>query len=259
MSSNPLPTQGAARLPAADPPSLVDGNRVERRRHRNRGSIPVSARLTTRERILEVSRVLFNRRGYANTTIADIAAEAGIAVGNLSYHFPAKRDLVRALEQAAREGARAIQAACPRGRPVAYDYVETVLLSMDQHRAYLFLMRDYLQFDSGRPPHRLDPDMTANFAALRGLVERMHNENMFRSDLPVDLDAMTRLLWIVGRYWPAHLQEHEGRGDLGWADLKRGFEHHLAVLSPCVTAAARRSLDEAFARIYAELATEELT
>jgi len=43
---------------------------------------------STRERILEVSRELFNRDGYANTTIARIASEIGIAEGNLWYHFP---------------------------------------------------------------------------------------------------------------------------------------------------------------------------
>ncbi len=238
---------------------LIDDNRVQGQTPRTPEGVPASARSTTRERILEVSRVLFNRRGYANTTIADIAAKAGIAVGNLSYHFPAKRDLVRALEEEARGEARAIRAAYPSGRPVAEDYVEAVLLSMDRHRAYLFLLRDYLQFDEDRTPHRLDPDMTAQFDALRDLVDRMDKEGVFRSDLSVDLDAMTRLLWMVGRYWPAHVQEHEGRDDVEWADMQRGFEHHLAVLFPCVTAAARRSLEEAFLRISGELTTRNLS
>ena len=54
----------------------------------------MSDRPTTRERILEVSRRLFNERGYAATSIAEIAATVGIAKGNLTYHFPAKYDLV---------------------------------------------------------------------------------------------------------------------------------------------------------------------
>lgn len=241
------------------PLSVVDGNLVEEHTRRHPEGIPVSARSTTRERILEVSRVLFNRRGYANTTIADIAAEAGIAVGNLSYHFPAKRDLVHSLEEEARRGARALRATYPSGRPVAEDYVEAVLLSMDRHRTYLFLLRDYLQFGEDRAALRLDPDMTANFDTLWDLVDRMDKEGMFRRDLPVDLDAITQSLWMVGRYWPAHLQEHEGLDDIEWADMQRGFEHHLAVLFPCVTAAAQRSLEEAFLRISGELSARNKT
>ena len=51
----------------------------------------------TRQRILDASRQLFNSRGYAKTTLAEIAAEVGIAEGNLWYHFRTKRDLVIAL------------------------------------------------------------------------------------------------------------------------------------------------------------------
>lgn len=235
------------------PLPVAGGNVAKGQPGRTREGIPVSARSTTRERILEVSRVLFNRRGYANTTMADIAAEAGIAVGNLTYHFPAKRELVRALEEGAKREARAIRAAYPSGRPVADDYVEAVLTSMEVHRAYLFLLRDYLQFSEDRTPLRLSSDLTANFDALRDLVDRMDQEGMFRRDLSVDLDAITRLLWLVGRYWPAHLQEHEGLVDVEWADIQRGFEHHLAVLLPCVTAAARRSLEGAFLRVSGEI------
>ncbi len=51
----------------------------------------------TRERILGKARELFNDDGYARTTTRDIARACEISQGNLTYHFPAKNDLVVSL------------------------------------------------------------------------------------------------------------------------------------------------------------------
>jgi AcrR family transcriptional regulator len=48
----------------------------------------------TRERILEVAAALFAERGYAATSVRDIAAELGIANPSLYHHFKSKSDLL---------------------------------------------------------------------------------------------------------------------------------------------------------------------
>lgn len=55
-----------------------------------------AAPLTTRERILVRSIYLFNRSGVQSVSIEVIAADMKISPGNLTYHFPRKRDLLRA-------------------------------------------------------------------------------------------------------------------------------------------------------------------
>ncbi|MBW2423740.1 MAG: TetR family transcriptional regulator [Deltaproteobacteria bacterium] len=213
----------------------------------------------TRQRILDASRQLFNSRGYAKTTLAEIAAEVGIAEGNLWYHFRTKRDLVIALEEQLRLAVRERRAAYPSGGPVADDYVESLLFAMSQKWAYRFLLRDHLQFSKDRKPLQLDPDMTADFEMIREALERMKKEGMFRRDLPIDLDVLARSLWIVSRYWTDYLQEQEGLNEIEWSDQQRGFQHHFAVLLPYVTAAARRSLESALLRISTELAVRATT
>lgn len=52
---------------------------------------------STRERILAVSLRLFNEQGYRNVTMRAIADALSISVGNLTYHFAKKRDIVSAL------------------------------------------------------------------------------------------------------------------------------------------------------------------
>jgi AcrR family transcriptional regulator len=98
-------------------------------------------RSTTPDRILEVSQRLFNERGYAATSLAEIAASVDIAKGNLTYHFPTKYDLVIELVRRARRQRRENRAK-PRPGPLADEYVEIVHAAMEQAREFRFLLRD---------------------------------------------------------------------------------------------------------------------
>jgi AcrR family transcriptional regulator len=50
----------------------------------------------TRDRILAAALALFRRRGYAQTTMREIAAEAEVALGGAYHYFPSKEALVLA-------------------------------------------------------------------------------------------------------------------------------------------------------------------
>jgi AcrR family transcriptional regulator len=51
----------------------------------------------TRQQILDCSLRLFSERGYARTSVRDIAHAVGITDAAIYYHFASKRDLLRAL------------------------------------------------------------------------------------------------------------------------------------------------------------------
>ncbi len=51
----------------------------------------------TRKQILDASLRLFSERGFARTTVRDIARAAGITDAAIYYHFQSKRDLLEAL------------------------------------------------------------------------------------------------------------------------------------------------------------------
>jgi AcrR family transcriptional regulator len=51
----------------------------------------------TRKQILDASLRLFSERGFARTTVRDIARQAGITDAAIYYHFESKRDLLEAL------------------------------------------------------------------------------------------------------------------------------------------------------------------
>ena len=51
----------------------------------------------TREHILAVATKLFQKKGFAKTTMRDIATGAGVALGGAYYYFPTKEAMVQAL------------------------------------------------------------------------------------------------------------------------------------------------------------------
>lgn len=53
--------------------------------------------MDTRERILDAALRLYNAQGTDTITVRHIAAEIGISHGNLRYHLPTTKDIVRAL------------------------------------------------------------------------------------------------------------------------------------------------------------------
>lgn len=52
---------------------------------------------STREQILLCARRLFNERGFSHVTMRMLADELGIGVGNVTYYFARKQDIVTAL------------------------------------------------------------------------------------------------------------------------------------------------------------------
>jgi AcrR family transcriptional regulator len=52
---------------------------------------------SSKQHIRETAVRLFNERGYDKVSLRDIAREAGVAIGSLTYHFRRKEDLLDAI------------------------------------------------------------------------------------------------------------------------------------------------------------------
>lgn len=53
--------------------------------------------VVTRRKVLAAAEERFSRQGYDSTSMAEVAAKAGVGVGTLYHHFPDKRALLFAL------------------------------------------------------------------------------------------------------------------------------------------------------------------
>ncbi len=70
----------------------------------------------TRERIVQVALDLFERQGYAGTSLRDIAERLGVSKAALYYHFPSKESLLDEALAPALARVREVLAAAPADR-----------------------------------------------------------------------------------------------------------------------------------------------
>src|ERR1017187_564187 len=139
-----------------------------------------------RERILVVAKQAFTRSG-ANTSLDDIAKQAGVGPGTLYRHFPTRDELLKAVYRT--EGEKL--AAAER------KFAET-LPPIEALRAWLLLFVDYIATKQiiapalnslvGGPSKVLEASYAQVWEAIRALVKRAIKSGDIRKDLdPIDL------------------------------------------------------------------------
>lgn len=89
----------------------------------------------TRERIVFAALMLFARKGYASTSVADILHDAGVNAGSLYYFFPGKQDVLLAVLDAYRQGIHPMLLE-PAWKDVS-DPIERVFALLDRYRGAL--------------------------------------------------------------------------------------------------------------------------
>jgi AcrR family transcriptional regulator len=98
----------------------------------------------TRQQILDASLRLFSERGFARTTVRDIARQAGITDAAIYYHFQSKRELLEALVEergflTSLQNLERVEAALPLREMVLWMAAGAINL-MDENRDFLRLI-----------------------------------------------------------------------------------------------------------------------
>jgi AcrR family transcriptional regulator len=139
-----------------------------------------------RERILEVAKEAFTRSG-ANTSLDDIAKQAGVGPGTLYRHFPTRDELLEAVYRTEVEKLAAAQ----------QKFAET-LPPVEALRAWLLLFVDYIATKRiiapalntlpGGSSKLFEASYGQVWEAIRALVKRAVKSGDIRKDLdPIDL------------------------------------------------------------------------
>jgi AcrR family transcriptional regulator len=147
---------------------------------------PRTDALRNRERILEAAKEAFTRSG-ADTSLDDIAKQAGVGAGTLYRHFPARDALLEAVYRSEVEKL----AAAERGFAKELPPVEAL-------RAWMLLFVDYIATKKiiapalntlvGGKSKVFESSHTQIWEAIRALVKRAIKSGDIRKDLdPIDL------------------------------------------------------------------------
>jgi AcrR family transcriptional regulator len=174
----------------------------------------------TRRDILKAAQRLFERQGYATTTMAAIAAEAGVALKTVYVAFETKSGVLRALWHLLLRGD---EADLPMGERPWYrelleepDPARQLRLSARNSRLVKTRAAALMKVIRGAAP--TDPDIDALWTRIqsdfyeiqRPLVEALLEKHALRPEL--DVTRATDLLWTLNHPDVWHLLV----GERGW-------------------------------------------
>lgn len=212
------------------------------------GKIAQPMRQTTRARILESARQMFNRHGVQGTAMFRIAHDLDMSPGNLTYHFKSKSDLVLELSKAFRaqiEGA--IFGLNPPLDPIeVIAHLETVCRAL---WAYRFLFNSAIhvsQMDIAlaqqlRDSQTVIRDVLAQY--FEATIARGEMRTPSRPDGVVLLSENILALWL--QWLRARNIDAPDQVDADPASMRTCMRHHYSLLDPYVSREfSRKSWDE---------------
>ena len=112
---------------------------------RGRNRAPYRKSEGTRRRILDAAAHLFRRKGYAATSLRDIAGRAHMISGSIYYHFGSKEEILDAVLQ---EGIITLHAAVQKAieaLPKNASPRERIAVAVRAHMAALLVQGDYIR------------------------------------------------------------------------------------------------------------------
>ncbi|MDP9073715.1 MAG: TetR family transcriptional regulator [Actinomycetota bacterium] len=176
---------------------------------------PKAAR--TRATILETALRLFRERGYDNTTMRAVAAEAGVSVGNAYYYFASKEHLIQAFyDQVYVQHEEAAQPILAREMDLAAritGVMEAWFDLMEPYRAFAgTFFKNAAEPTSPLSPFSAEsaPARSASIALWRDVVDGSDTKvtKALRAELP-------ELLWLyfmgIVLFWVHDGSEHAAR------------------------------------------------
>jgi AcrR family transcriptional regulator len=206
-----------------------------------------------RAQILKTALALFNARGTAAVSTNHVAAELGISVGNLYWHFRDKEALVRALfENHIRQFDEMWVA--PATEAEALDAAVTAL-----RRSFAFAWDYRFFYRELATLTRADPELRKMHAAVR--ERRREQQRVFQRsfvelgvlrfpDGEASLERLTELAWLISTFWIPHVELRDGT--ITRRAVLEGARAVLEIYLPYATAEYARAVSAALARADAD-------
>ncbi len=187
----------AAALKKSDPARLGTAQRAALARiaARHAGRCDDAARGGAREHLLAVAVREFSRKGFARTSIRDIAQAAGLQPGSVYHHFASKDDLFVAAHSAGmREVSRLMEAAPAR----SHDPWERLEIAFTVHIRHLISGNDLTAWTGASLFLFESPEMQRQLRAERDRFEAVYRRLIADLPLPPGIDRSLLRLQLLG-------------------------------------------------------------
>lgn len=162
---------------------------------------------SSKQLIQETAVRLFNERGYDKVSLRDIAREAGVAIGSLTYHFKRKEDLLDAILADLHGGFEGAFDEGIRGEELLGHLVGLFVSNEENQRRYPFYFANVTQVAQcsegvAKEARRFEEDL---YAYYRRSLDALADDGILRPGYtPERLDALAFALvtmqagWVIG-------------------------------------------------------------
>ena len=198
----------------------------------------------TRTRILGACQQLFNERGPADVTTAEIAEVVGINEGNLYYHFQRKEQIIEALFEEFEDSLHKVASAYLAYGDDPRRYAEYLAGWFNLMWEWRFLYRD------GASIHRLCPSLRVRVKALsdtghdqvRHALKGMEAADLIRAT-PEEIERLIVNAWIIATYWIDYLRSRRGIARITREHIDWGASQVMGLFVPYLTPAGLTLFD----------------
>ena len=153
--------------------------------------------MKTKDRIKSASRELFNKKGFKNVTLREVAKELAISYGNVTYHFKTKNQLILCqYEDMQKETMEIIE---------TFDYhnlfisiLDAPNLTFEISMKYRFFYVDFMELKRSYPDLslKLDEDNKARKKGYLEILKQLKTKGILREEL--SNDALNYLMDLSG-------------------------------------------------------------
>lgn len=190
----------------------------------------------TRARILSACRQLFNERGLANVTTADIANTVGINEGNLYYHFQRKEQLIESLFDEFETKLRQVAAAHLTYNGDSRRYAGYLVGWFNLMWDWRFFYRDGVAVYQFAPALRARVKTLSDYGQdqIRRAINDMIRTGLMRATED-EIESLIVNAWIVATYWIDYLRSRHGVTRITREHIEWGATQARSLIAPYLT------------------------
>ena len=160
--------------------------------------------MNTKSSIIKQAVYLFNKKGFFNVSINDIAQAMGISPGNFTYHFKRKEHLLAAIQEEVLDNAIEI---FPKDEYVTlFHFQELFTQFYGIQKKYRFFFMDILYLIEEYPDimNQYQLATSKRFEDARRLINYyIDSDRLVSEEERVNYDLIIRTLWMTSTFWSA--------------------------------------------------------
>jgi len=199
-------------------------------------------KMNTRDKILDQSLKMFNERGIEYVGLRELAAILDIRVGNISYYFPTKDDLVYELSQElSKSNAMLLRETESLTMIEFLEILHQVLLNHVKFRCLLLSVVHLLQQNKHLAAAYKKTQSVRN-STIRSNLEVLENSGYLKIEDDEQMEFLVSNLSLISRFWIS--EAAISFRQMSEADQIRYYLKHVVQLfSPYATTKGRKEME----------------